>query len=85
MAEFINLDSSEEDIVNFCNLESNQSPGYGHEMRLNYGLNLLSLKQQKSLVQEQNHYNNKQLFWSRVLAVATIALVIATILLVKFN
>lgn len=39
----------------------------------------------KELLENQNSYNNKQLFWTRFLAIATWALVGATILLVKFN
>jgi hypothetical protein len=40
---------------------------------------------QKELVDVQNLYNKKQLFWSRVLAVATFILAFATVLLVKFR
>lgn len=42
-------------------------------------------KRHKELLQNQNIYNQKQLFWTRILSIATICLVIATILLVKFN
>ncbi len=37
----------------------------------------------RELIENQNIYNSKQLFWSRILALATIALVIATLLLIK--
>jgi len=43
------------------------------------------LKILKDILTSQNKNNNKQLFWSRILACATIALVLATILLVKFD
>jgi len=81
----IKIDSPEKDILEFCKNEADQAPGYGHEMKLNYGLNLLSIKQQKKLIDDQNTYNQDQLFWSRVLAVATICLAIATVLLVTFH
>ena len=81
----LNLDSSEKDILAYCQKEADQAPGYGHEMKLNYGLNLLLLKQQNKLLNDQKIYNQKQLFWSRILAVATICLAIATILLVRFR
>ena len=81
----IKIDSSEKDILDYCKYEADQAPGYGHEMKLNYGLNLLSIKQQKKLLDDQNTYNKNQLFWSRIIAVATIMLALATILLVKFH
>ena len=56
---------------------------------IQYKLQELSLadqeKRHKELLTEQNEYNKKQLFWTRILAIATICLAIATILLVKFN
>lgn len=79
--------SSEEDILAFCQEHANGNPGVGtgHEMKLSYGLNLLLVKQQKSLLDEQREYNSKQLFWSRILAIATFVLALATVLLVKFH
>ena len=83
----LNLDSSEKEVIEFCQKEASGNPcmGVGHEMRLSYGLNLLLSKQQKRILDEQRTYNDKQLFWSRVLAIATIFLASATILLVKFH
>ena len=81
----ITIDSTEKEILDFCEQESHQAPGYGHEMKLDYGFNLYAAKQQQKMLQEQNMYNGKQLFWSRILAIATIALVIATFLLIKFS
>jgi hypothetical protein len=76
----ITIDSSEEDIVAFCKDEASQAPGYGHEMKLNYGLNLLLIKQQKQLVEDQNEYNKKILNANKKLVYATFGLVIATLL-----
>lgn len=45
----------------------------------------LDYKLQEELLQKQNEYNDKQLFWSRALAVGTWALVLATLFLVKFS
>lgn len=47
------------------------------------GAIFINFQLQKQLIKEQNEYNGKQLFWSRLLAVATICLVIATLLLIK--
>ena len=49
------------------------------------GAIFIIFKLQKKLLDEQNEYNRKQLFWSRVLAIATICLVLATLLLLKFT
>lgn len=45
------------------------------------GAIFVNFKLQKKLLDEQNEYNRKQLFWSRILAIATILLVFATLLL----
>lgn len=47
------------------------------------GAVFINFKLQKKLLDEQNKYNRKQLFWSRILAIATAGLVLATLLLVK--
>lgn len=47
------------------------------------GLAFLNHKIQEELLEKQNEYNRKQLFWSRTLAIGTWALVIATLLLVS--
>lgn len=49
------------------------------------GAIFINFQLQKKLIEEQNIYNEKQLFWSRLLTIATIGLVIATLLLIKFN
>ena len=49
------------------------------------GAIFVNFQLQKKLIMEQNEYNKKQLFWSRLLTIATICLVIVTIFLVKFN
>ena len=45
----------------------------------------LQYKMHESLLEKQNIYNEKQLFWSRILAAATWALVIVTLLLIKWG
>ena len=49
------------------------------------GVMFINFKLQKQLIDEQNKYNTKQLFWSRALTIGTWLLVIATFLLIKFN
>ncbi len=49
------------------------------------GAIFINFQLQKQLIKEQNEYNRKQLFWSRLLTIATVGLVIATLLLVKFG
>jgi len=46
------------------------------------GAVFINFKLQKKLINEQNEYNRKQLFWSRFLAIFTAILAIATIFLV---
>ncbi len=49
------------------------------------GAIFINFQLQKQLIKEQNEYNRKQLFWSRLLTIATVGLVIATLLLIKFG
>lgn len=49
------------------------------------GATFINFKLQKRLIEEQNSYNKKQLFWSRALTIGTWLLVIATLLLIKFK
>lgn len=82
----ININSTEEEISKFC--EAVPMMGLGSEMRqmyMDYGINLLNLKQQQKLLNEQNNYNRKQLFSSWILNVGTWALVLVTLLLVNFD
>jgi hypothetical protein len=78
---FPDINSTEDEIVVFCKQEAGNAPGYGHEMKLNYGLNLLSVKQQKKLVDDQNEFNKKILGLNTGLVRATWALAGATIIL----
>lgn len=52
---------------------------------ISVGAVFINYKLQKELLDSQKEYNRKQLIWSGVLALATIALVIATIFLIKFG
>ena len=49
------------------------------------GAVFINYKLQKELLDSQKEYNRKQLIWSRVLALATIALVLVTLFLVKLG
>ena len=55
------------------------------EGTIDLGLAYLNFKLQEEILQNQNDYNDKQLFWSRSLAIGTWLLVLATFLLVKFG
>lgn len=46
------------------------------------GAIFMNFKLQKKLIEEQNEYNKKQLFWSRALSIFTAILAVATIALV---
>ena len=87
MGEF-NIDMTIEQILD----KMNNNKGVTETMHagpcfLQYKLHKELLKeqeeQQKKILIEQNTYNNKQLFWTRILVIATWALVIATLLLTK--
>jgi hypothetical protein len=79
------IQSTNEEIAAFCENEASQAPGYGHEMKLNYGVNLLAIKQQKKLIDDQNNYNRQMLATNRKLVYATWVLAAATILLALLN
>lgn len=49
------------------------------------GAFFINFQLQKKLIEEQNIYNKKQLYWSRLLSIATWLLAIATFLLIKYN
>ncbi len=88
-----NLDTSEEELIKEC--QKNQNiwiEADAQNLRLNYLIGLLSLKQQRKLLTEQNKFNEKLLeknsslvkaTW--VLAFATIGLAIITIALIIFK
>ncbi|MBP6859165.1 MAG: hypothetical protein KBC69_00875 [Candidatus Magasanikbacteria bacterium] len=52
------------------------------DSQIHVGSVFLSCQLQKKLLEDQNIYNNKQLFWSRSLAIITAILTLATIALV---
>ncbi len=52
------------------------------DSQIHVGSVFLSYQLQKKLLEDQNIYNNKQLFWSRSLAIITAILTLATIALV---
>lgn len=79
MAMIFNTEDTKEEILK----KINSSQGVTETIQT--GLAFLNFKLQKELLEGQNEYNRKQLKWSRILALATIALVIATLLLVKFS
>jgi hypothetical protein len=82
------LSSTDEEIVEFCRRATTAmwtSRFEAREMYLKYGISLLNLKQQQRLLRDQQEYNRKQLFWSRILAIATIGIALATVLLIKFG
>ncbi|MGC9610607.1 MAG: hypothetical protein ABSE68_00025 [Minisyncoccia bacterium] len=83
MSNFPDVNSSEEEIVTFCQQEAGGNPGVGvgHEMRLNYGLNLLAHKQQQKLLANQDNSNRNLIFWTKILALTTIGLAMVTAIL----
>ena len=82
----ISIHSAEEEIIKFGQEVPMMSPSSEvRQMYMSYVTSLLAIKQQQKLITDQKEYNAKQLFWSRVLAVGTWALVIATLLLVKLD
>ncbi len=46
------------------------------------GAMFINFKLQKKIIEDQNVYNSKQLFWSRFLTIVTAVLALATIALV---
>lgn len=82
-----NLDVSEEDILGYAQqipLMPDLSPEVRH-MYMDYTTSLLTLKQQQKLLAEQNRYNQKQLIWTRVMAIATVVSVLVALGILKFN
>ena len=66
MANIFTIDDGVEDIVRKIN------GSQGITETINTGLAFLNYKFQKELIQSQNEYNRKQLFWSRILALSLI-------------
>jgi len=87
MGEFNKNMSIEEILDKMNNNESMTEAIHAGPCFLQYKLHQELLQDQEKKHKEalglQNNYNNKQLRWSRILAVATWALVIATLLLKK--
>ncbi len=82
----INVNSTEEEITKFSQEVPMMSLSSEiRQMYMNYATSLLVVKQQQKLINDQQLYNEKQLFWSRILAIGTWALVVATLLIVKFG
>ncbi len=52
------------------------------DSQIHVGSVFLSYQLQKKMLNEQNKYNSKQLFWSRSLTITTAILTLATIALV---
>ena len=71
------LDQTKEEIINNILVAG--------DAQQRVGIAFLNLKLQEEVLKKQNEYNAKQLWWSRVLAIGTWALVLATLLLVKFG
>ena len=57
----------------------------GNTEIIHAGAVFINYKLQKELLDSQKEYNKKQLIWSSILALATIALVLVTLLLVKLG
>lgn len=79
MVENFSLKDSVEDILQ--KMKNTQ----GDPTTIHAGNSFLQHKLQDRLLQKQNKYNAKQLFWTRITSIATLALVIATLLLVVCN
>lgn len=82
----INFESTEEKILKFCQDISMMGLDVQvRQMYMDYGTNLLTIKQQQKLLIEQNEYNKKQLNWTRVMAVATVVSVLIALGFLKFD
>ena len=77
-----NLDTPEEEIIRTCQSMINSTHQTLNELKLNYYLGVLSIKQQKKLLAEQNLFNKKLLRTNLWLVIATWALALATVVLV---
>ncbi|MGC9611001.1 MAG: hypothetical protein ABSE68_02160 [Minisyncoccia bacterium] len=84
----LDINSNEEDILEFCKDNTKYIPDTSkrHEVLMAYGLNLLNIKQQKALVEDQRdsikdqkNSSEKLIRTNKYLVIATIALLIGTI------
>ncbi len=57
----------------------------GVTQTIHIGVAFLNYKLQEELLEKQNIYNEKQLYWSRALAIGTWIVATGTLLLVKFG
>lgn len=90
MAANFKIDQSVEEMLDRMNNSgANTELIHAGAVFIQYKLQEKLLVDQRAMHQEllntQNSYNKKQLFWSRALAIATFILALATILLVKFH
>ncbi len=82
----INVESSEEEIVKFCqDVPMMALSAEMKQMFMDYGIGLLSQKQQQKLLIEQNKYNKSQLVWARVVAITAIVSIFVALGILKFN
>ena len=82
----ININKTEEEITKFAQEIPLMSPSSEiRQMYMDYATSLLLAKQQQKLMEDQRKYNKEQLSLSRNLVIATWALVIATLLIIKYG
>lgn len=82
----INIHSTEEQILKFCqDVPMMAMDVQVRQMYMDYATNLLALKQQQKLLIEQNQYNQRQLFWARVVAISTVLSVLVALGILSFN
>jgi len=82
----INIHSTEQQILQFCQAIPMMALDVQmRQMYMDYSINLLALKQQQKLLDEQNQYNQKQLVWARTVAITAIVSVLVTLGLLKFD
>lgn len=80
--ENLNIETSEEDLIAFCR-NVPLAPSLSSEVRAmyqNYAISLLSLKQQKKLLEDQRDSSKKLVMATWALAGATILLVIVDLI-----
>ena len=89
MADFKLTDSVDEILQKMNKTDGNTEAIHAGPCFLEHKLQEKLLSEQdgrhKQLMDSQNVYNEKQLLWTRSLAIATWALVVATALLIKYN
>ena len=86
MGNIFNIDDTREEIIE----KINNAQGVIETINiglafLNYKFQKELLENQKKLLEDQNDYNRKQLCWSRILAFATIAPVLVTLVTLLYH